>query len=72
MAGVDLKTVQELMENKTIALTAGYAYLASTCELKAFQTLVRPRRVPVQSGTVLSPNAKNDPQNHTIKYTSGC
>jgi hypothetical protein len=72
MAGVDLKIVQELMGNKTIVLTAGYAYLASTHELKAFETLVRPRRLPVQSGIVLSPSAKMAHRTKQSKYTSSC
>jgi hypothetical protein len=58
MAGVDLTIVQELMGNKTIALTARYAYQASTNELKAFEPLVNPRRLPVQSGAVLSSDTK--------------
>jgi hypothetical protein len=71
MAGVDLKIVQELMGNKTtVAFTAGYAYLASTYELKAFETLARPRRLPVRSGTIFVSKRKNGPQNQAIKYTS--
>ena len=58
MAGVDLTLVQELMGNKMVALTARYAYLASTHELKAFETLVHPRRLPVPRGAVLSPGTK--------------
>jgi hypothetical protein len=50
MAGVDLKTVQELMGHKTIAMTARYAHLAPTHKLRALETLVRPGSVSVQSG----------------------
>jgi hypothetical protein len=50
--------VQELMGNKTIALTAWYAYQSSTNEWKAFEPLVNPRRLPVQSGAVLSSGTK--------------
>ena len=50
MAGVDLKTVQELMGHKTIAMTARYAHLAPTHKLQALETLVRPGAVSVQSG----------------------
>ncbi|MGO9777892.1 MAG: tyrosine-type recombinase/integrase [Terracidiphilus sp.] len=35
MSGVDLKTVQELMGHKTIAMTARYARLAPTHKLQA-------------------------------------
>src|ERR1019366_2905067 len=49
MAKVDLKTVQELMGHKTIAMTARYAHLASTHKLQALETLVRPGSVSVPS-----------------------
>lgn len=65
MAGVDLKTVQELMGHKTIATTARYAHLAPTHKLRA---LVRPGAVvPAQSGTFLAPGAKKTrtPKVHT-------
>ncbi len=58
MAGVDLKTVQELMGHKTIAMTARYAHLAPTHKLQALETLVRPGSVSVQSGYKLATNAK--------------
>jgi site-specific recombinase XerD len=58
MAGVDLKTVQELMGHKTIAMTARYAHLAPTHKLRALETLVRPGSVSVQSGYKLATNAK--------------
>jgi len=50
MAGVDLKTVQELMGQKTIAMTARYAHLAPTHKLQALETLVRRGSVSVESG----------------------
>lgn len=40
MAGVDLKTVQDLMGHKSIAMTARYAHLAPDHKLKALETLV--------------------------------
>lgn len=40
MKGVDLKTVQELMGHKSIAMTARYAHLAPDHKLKALETLV--------------------------------
>ena len=55
MAGVDLKTVQELMGHKT---TARYAHLAPTHKLQALETLVRPGSVSVQRGYKLATNAK--------------
>ena len=58
MGKVDLKTVQELMGHKTIAMTARYAHLAPTHKLQALETLVRPGSVSVQSGYKLATNAK--------------
>jgi site-specific recombinase XerD len=58
MAGVDLKTVQELMGHKTIAMTARYTHLAPTHKLRALETLVRPGSVSVQSGYKLATNTK--------------
>ena len=58
MAGVDLKTVQELMGHKTIAMTARYAHLAPTHKLQALETLVRPGSVSVQSGYKLAINTR--------------
>jgi site-specific recombinase XerD len=58
MAGVDLKTVQELMGHKTIAMTARYAHLAPTHKSQALETLVRPGSVSVQSGYKLATRAK--------------
>jgi site-specific recombinase XerD len=40
MAGVDLKTVQELMGHKTIAMTARYAHLSPEHKLSALERLV--------------------------------
>jgi site-specific recombinase XerD len=44
MAGVDLKTVQELMGHKTIAMTARYAHLSPAHKLSALEKLVAPRK----------------------------
>jgi site-specific recombinase XerD len=41
MAGVDFKTVQELMGKRSIAMTARYARLAPVHKLQALETLVR-------------------------------
>jgi site-specific recombinase XerD len=40
MAGVDLKTVQDLMGHKTNAMTARYAHLSPEHKLSAFEKLV--------------------------------
>jgi site-specific recombinase XerD len=58
MGGVDLKTVQELMGHKTIAMTARYAHLAPTHKLQALETLVRPGSVSVQGGYKLAIGTK--------------
>jgi site-specific recombinase XerD len=50
MAGVDLKTVQELMGHKTIAMTARYAHLVPTRKLQALEIFARTGSVSVQSG----------------------
>lgn len=60
MAGVDLKTVQELMGHKTIAMTARYAHLAPTHKFRALETLVRPGAVPAQRDTFWVPGAKRN------------
>jgi site-specific recombinase XerD len=44
MAGVDLKTVQELMGHKTIAMTARYAHLSPEHKLSALERLVHTRK----------------------------
>jgi len=46
MAGVDLKTVQELMGHKSIAMTARYSHLAPSHKLAALEKLVGPDLVP--------------------------
>lgn len=58
MAGVDLKTVQELMGHKTIAMTARYAHLSPAHKLSALERLVptrkRARVVPTRKPDQLS------------------
>lgn len=66
MAGVDLKTVQELTGHKTIAMTARYAHLAPTHKLQALETLARPGAVSVQSGRKLATGVK--PVTRSRKY----
>src|SRR5262249_54064444 len=42
MAGVDLRTVQELLGHKTLAMTLRYAHLSPAHKLEAVQRLNRP------------------------------
>jgi site-specific recombinase XerD len=67
MAGVDLKTVQELMGHKTISMTARYAHLAPTHKLQALETLVRPVAIPVQNGDYLVTGAKETQNAKRVK-----
>src|SRR5439155_8779043 len=43
MAGVDIRTVQELMGHKTLAMTLRYTHLSPAHRLDAVQRLTRPR-----------------------------
>jgi integrase len=43
MAGVDIRTVQELMGHKTLAMTMRYAHLSAAHKLDAVQRLNRPK-----------------------------
>jgi hypothetical protein len=47
MAGVDLRTVQELMGHKTIAMTLRYSHLSPDHKRKAIETLEN--RFPAKS-----------------------
>jgi site-specific recombinase XerD len=52
MAGVDLRTVQELMGHKTIQMTCRYAHLAPQHRLAAVQRLCDTEMVPNESATL--------------------
>jgi Phage integrase family len=58
MGGIDLKTVQELMGHKTIAMTARYAHLAPTHKLQALETLVRPGSISVPTGRKMATRSR--------------
>jgi site-specific recombinase XerD len=47
MAGVDLRTVQELMGHRTITTTMRYAHLAPAHQAEAVERLVVPQLAPV-------------------------
>ena len=51
MAGVDLRTVQELMGHKTIAMTVRYAHLAPKHTLAAVERLDAPTAEPTDTTT---------------------
>jgi hypothetical protein len=70
MAGVDLKTMQELLGHKTIAMTAPDAHLAPTHKLRALETLIRPGSVSVKSGYKLAANTNEaaNSQMHCLQF----
>jgi hypothetical protein len=51
MVGVDLRTVQELMGHKTIAMTVRYAHLAPKHTLAAVERLDAPTEPPTDTTT---------------------
>ncbi len=57
MAGVDLRTVQELMGHKTTAMTVRYAHLSPRHQLDAVQRLSEPRSA---TATATEPEADGD------------
>jgi hypothetical protein len=69
MGGVDLKTVQELMGHKTIAMTARYANLAPTHKLQALETLVRPGSISVPTGRNMATGAKTAIRSRKLNST---
>lgn len=59
MAGVHLKTVQELMGHKTMTMTARYAHLAPSHKMAALELLV-PVSETGDSGTKVTPKRTHD------------
>jgi integrase len=55
MAGVDLRTVQELMGHRTITTTMRYAHLAPAHKAEAVERLLVPQLAPVLALTPGSP-----------------
>ena len=51
MAGVDIRTAQELMGHRTIAMTARYAHLAPSHTLAAVERLDRSTDLPSETTT---------------------
>lgn len=51
MAGVDLRTVQELMGHKNIAMTCRYAHLAPEHQAAAVEKLVTPEPTATTTAT---------------------
>ena len=58
MAGVDLRTVQELMGHKTIAMTCRYAHLAPAHQLAAVEKLTTHRTTNVAEPTDTTSDTK--------------
>ena len=55
MAGVDIRTVQELMGHKTIAMTVRYAHLAPKHTLSAVERLDAPQAASTDTTTDTGP-----------------
>ena len=49
MAGVDIRTVQELLGHKTISMTVRYAHLAPKHQLAAVERLDTPSESPTDT-----------------------
>jgi integrase len=55
MAGVDLRTVQELMGHKTITMTVRYAHLAPAHQREAIERLAQKRTDTTTTGHTRQP-----------------
>lgn len=62
MAGVDLRTVQELMGHKTIQMTVRYAHLAPQHRLAAVQRLCDTEAIQIESS-----DTKSDTTTEAVK-----
>jgi hypothetical protein len=62
MAGVDLRTVQELLGHKGIAMTVRYSHLSPTHTLAAVERLAGPApEAPTGTRTSTSANGQSQP-----------
>jgi len=71
MAGVDLRTVQELMGHKTITMTLRYSHLSPAHQLDAVQKLNRPKKTGTTTGTKPEPASEAKPTRSQTRRTSG-
>jgi len=55
MAGVDIRTVQELLGHKTIGMTVRYSHLAPKHTLAAVERLNNPTETPTDTTTDTRP-----------------
>jgi Phage integrase family len=55
MAGVDIRTVQELLGHKTIGMTVRYSHLAPKHTLAAVERLDAPTKAPTDTTTDTRP-----------------
>ena len=62
MAGVDIRTVQELMRHKTIAMTVRYAHLAPKHTLSAVERLDAPTVSPTDTTTDTDVKPSSSPE----------
>ena len=68
MAGVDLRTVQELMGHKTIHMTVRYAHLAPTYQLVAVERLTDVNRAVAVEGLGVQSEDPTDTRTSTEPF----
>ena len=64
MAGVDIRTVQELLGHKTIAMTVRYSHFAPKHTLAAVERLDTPQAGPTDTTTDTEPSER--PSAHAV------
>jgi len=62
MAGVDIRTVQELLGHKTIGMTVRYSHLAPKHTLAAVERLDAPSETPTDTTTDTRPPMQSTEQ----------